>query len=166
MYPTCGKLFPYGIVGLTKASDYDQVRMVAESFAEYKKIFDDIGVQGQNSGEKTLEDKFFEYEVSVQFVRLERSTIWFSKLFRVVSTKYAPHVPMCRGFQCSRIVTMFLWCFRFCSAVNFPQMFSYLLKFSRALRCKRIVLCYCSKDGSNSKHPVEGASYSYTGWFR
>ncbi|XP_055347091.1 V-type proton ATPase subunit d-like [Paramacrobiotus metropolitanus] len=65
LYPLCGKLFPYGIAGLTRASDYDQVRMVAESFAEYKKIFDDIGVQGQGGGEKTLEDKFFEYEVKL-----------------------------------------------------------------------------------------------------
>lgn len=64
LYPTCGKLYPYGIAGLTRASDYDQVRMVAENFAEYKKIFDDIGTQGQG-GEKTLEDKFFQYEVGI-----------------------------------------------------------------------------------------------------
>ena len=57
---------------MTRASDYDQVRMVAENFAEYKKIFDDIGSQGQG-GEKTLEDKFFEYEVKRSFLALSSS---------------------------------------------------------------------------------------------
>ena len=37
-----------------------QVRQVAEFYGEYKQCFEGAG---NNAGEKTLEDKFFEYEV-------------------------------------------------------------------------------------------------------
>jgi len=37
-----------------------QVRQVAEYYGEYKQCFEGAGT---NPGEKTLEDKFFEYEV-------------------------------------------------------------------------------------------------------
>merc|ERR1712055_1044627 len=40
--------------------DYDQVRQVAEFYSEYKACFEGAGI---NPGDKTLEDKFFEYEV-------------------------------------------------------------------------------------------------------
>ena len=39
---------------------YWQVRQVAEYYGEYKQCFEGAGT---NVGEKTLEDKFFEYEV-------------------------------------------------------------------------------------------------------
>ena len=39
-----------------------QVRQVAEYYSEYKQCFEGAGT---NPGEKTLEDKFFEEEVSV-----------------------------------------------------------------------------------------------------
>ena len=40
----------------------EQVRQVAEYYAEYKHCFEGAGT---NVGEKTLEDKFFEYEVKL-----------------------------------------------------------------------------------------------------
>merc|ERR1719315_283092 len=60
LYPTCGKLAPDGLKALARADDYDQVRQVAEYYSEYKQCFEGAGT---NPGEKTLEDKFFEYEV-------------------------------------------------------------------------------------------------------
>ncbi|VDL18647.1 unnamed protein product [Hymenolepis diminuta] len=60
LYPRCGKLHPYGLSALAKADDFEQVRRVADYYLEYKNIFDDT-----NDGEKTLEDKFFEYEVQL-----------------------------------------------------------------------------------------------------
>jgi hypothetical protein len=75
LYPTCGKLAPDGLKALARADDYDQVRreqeqelspgqvrQVAEYYAEYKQCFEGAGT---NPGEKTLEDKFFEYEVKL-----------------------------------------------------------------------------------------------------
>lgn len=46
--------------GLARADDYDQVKQVCEYYADYKALFEGSGL---NPGEKTLEDKFFEYEV-------------------------------------------------------------------------------------------------------
>lgn len=62
LYPRCGKLYPDGLAALMRAEDYDQVKSVAEYYAEYKVLFDGAG---NNPGEKTLEDKFFEHEVKL-----------------------------------------------------------------------------------------------------
>jgi len=62
LFPKCGSLFPDGLVALAKAEDYDQVRAVAEFYGEYRGVFSDTG---NNPGDKTLEDRFFEYEVSL-----------------------------------------------------------------------------------------------------
>ncbi|KAH3692554.1 V-type proton ATPase subunit d-like [Dreissena polymorpha] len=62
LYPRCGKLYPDGLSLLGKADDYDQVRGVAESYGQYKALFDGAG---NNAGDKTLEDKFFEHEVKL-----------------------------------------------------------------------------------------------------
>ena len=63
LYPNCGKLYPDGLAALARADDYEQVRSVAEFYAEYKVLFEGQG-QGQHE-DKTLEDKFFEHEVSL-----------------------------------------------------------------------------------------------------
>ena len=47
---------------MRRADDYEQVRSVAEYYNDYKQCFEGAGT---NPGEKTLEDKFFEYEVSL-----------------------------------------------------------------------------------------------------
>ena len=33
LYPRCGKLYPDGLSQLAKAEEYDQVRIIAESYA-------------------------------------------------------------------------------------------------------------------------------------
>ncbi|XP_043200229.1 V-type proton ATPase subunit d [Amphibalanus amphitrite] len=60
LYPRCGKLNPDGIAALARADDYEQVKAVAEYYGEYRTLFDEAG---NNPGDKTLEDKFFEREV-------------------------------------------------------------------------------------------------------
>lgn len=60
LYPRCGKLYPDGLAALARADDYEQVRAVAEYYSEYRVLFEE---SSNNPGEKTLEDKFFEYEV-------------------------------------------------------------------------------------------------------
>jgi len=61
LFPRCGKLHPDGLAALARAEDYEQVRSVAEYYAEYQALFANAG---SNTEEKTLEDRFFEYEVS------------------------------------------------------------------------------------------------------
>ena len=74
LYPHCGKLYPEGmslltfgfikrvagLQGLARADDYEQVKQVCEYYSDYKALFE---TTGNNPGEKTLEDKFFEHEV-------------------------------------------------------------------------------------------------------
>ncbi|KAE8599155.1 hypothetical protein XENTR_v10017085 [Xenopus tropicalis] len=62
LYPTCGRLFPEGLRMLGNADDQDQVKTTAEYYAEYKALFEGVGI---GTGEKTLEDKFFEHEVKM-----------------------------------------------------------------------------------------------------
>ncbi|XP_065835356.1 V-type proton ATPase subunit d-like [Oscarella lobularis] len=62
LYPCCGKLHPYGLSRLAKAEDYESVRAAAESYGEYRPLFEGVGT---NPGDKTLEDRFFEHEVSL-----------------------------------------------------------------------------------------------------
>lgn len=62
LYPTCGRLYPEGLRLLVDAEDYDQVKNIAEYYAEYKALFEGVG---SGTGEKTLEDKFFENEVKM-----------------------------------------------------------------------------------------------------
>ena len=58
-----------GTVVVRRADDYEQVRSVAEYYSDYKMCFEGAGT---NPGEKTLEDKFFEYEVG-QYSSTRRS---------------------------------------------------------------------------------------------
>lgn len=58
---------PDGLAALARADDYEQVKAVAEYYAEYAALFDGCG---NNPGDKTLEDKFFEHEVSYFFLLL------------------------------------------------------------------------------------------------
>jgi len=60
LYPRRGKLYPDGLKELENANDYESVKRVADYYPEYKKLFDGVG---SGVGEKTLEEKFYEYEV-------------------------------------------------------------------------------------------------------
>ncbi|NWH81268.1 VA0D2 ATPase, partial [Piaya cayana] len=62
LYPVCGKLYPEGLHLLANADDYEQVKCVADYYAEYKAVFEGVG---SGTGEKTLEDAFFEHEVKL-----------------------------------------------------------------------------------------------------
>lgn len=62
LYPRCGTLYPDGLDMLSQCEDTEQVRAVADYYAEYKELFDE---SGSNPGDKTLEDKFFEFEVKL-----------------------------------------------------------------------------------------------------
>uniref|UniRef100_H2YCY8 V-type proton ATPase subunit n=1 Tax=Ciona savignyi TaxID=51511 RepID=H2YCY8_CIOSA len=62
LYPRRGKLYPDGLLELSKADEYEAVKRVSELYAEYKPLFDGTG---NNPGDKTLEDKFFEHEVTL-----------------------------------------------------------------------------------------------------
>jgi V-type H+-transporting ATPase subunit d len=62
LFPTCGQLNPDGLAGLNRADDYDQVRAVCDYYADYRPLFEGAGT---NPGDKTLEDKFFEFEVKL-----------------------------------------------------------------------------------------------------
>lgn len=61
LYPRCGNLNPDGLAALARADDYDQVRAVAAFYFNYKQIFEG----GSGNEEKSLEDRFFEYEVKL-----------------------------------------------------------------------------------------------------
>ncbi|KAI9355994.1 V0 complex, c/d subunit of ATPase [Zopfochytrium polystomum] len=58
LFPITGRLFPDGVARLARADDVDQVRLAVEAYPEYKEFFD-----LPSTGEKSLEDRFFEYEV-------------------------------------------------------------------------------------------------------
>jgi V-type H+-transporting ATPase subunit d len=65
LYPTCGKLHPEGLTMLSNCDDFEQVRQVADMYAQYRPLFDGVG---QGTGDSTLEDKFFEYEVKINLL--------------------------------------------------------------------------------------------------
>jgi len=59
LFPVIGRLYPDGNTKLGRADDEDQVKAAIEIFQEYRTFFD----LSMSTGQKTLEDKFFEYEV-------------------------------------------------------------------------------------------------------
>jgi V-type H+-transporting ATPase subunit d len=95
LYPTIGKLYPDGASKLGRADDIDQVRMIVETYPEYKSFFDlPIGT------ERSLEDSFFDHEVFINkrcfneqfqfgvfysFLKLKeqeiRNIVWIGKVF-------------------------------------------------------------------------------------
>ncbi|XP_003738766.1 V-type proton ATPase subunit d-like [Galendromus occidentalis] len=59
LLPRCGKLNPDGLAALARAEDLFQVKSIAECYVEYSELFEN------ESGDKTFEDKLFEYEVDL-----------------------------------------------------------------------------------------------------
>ncbi|XP_059810647.1 V-type proton ATPase subunit d 2-like isoform X2 [Hypanus sabinus] len=68
LYPRCGRLHPDGLTLLSNAEDFEHVRAVAAYYVEYKYLFENAG---KDSDEKTLEDKFFEYEVKLNVLAFD-----------------------------------------------------------------------------------------------
>jgi len=68
LYPTFGYLYPEGLAKLAKADDHDQVRAAIEPYPQYRSLFQQSG----STGEKSLEDAFFEFEVELNKLSFER----------------------------------------------------------------------------------------------
>ncbi|KAF9978306.1 H(+)-transporting V0 sector ATPase subunit d [Actinomortierella ambigua] len=60
LFPNIGRLYPEGSIKLARVDDIDQVKAVCDVFLEYRQFFE--GTMGVGAS-KTLEDRFFEYEV-------------------------------------------------------------------------------------------------------
>ncbi|KAG0302769.1 H(+)-transporting V0 sector ATPase subunit d [Dissophora globulifera] len=60
LFPSIGRLYPEGNLKLAKSDDIDQVKATCDVFLEYRQFFDGSSSTGAS---KTLEDRFFEYEV-------------------------------------------------------------------------------------------------------
>jgi len=68
LYPNIGQLYPEGILRLAKAEDNEQVRVAMDMYATYRNLFSQTtGIQT----EKSLEDAFFEYEVTLNQLAFE-----------------------------------------------------------------------------------------------
>lgn len=65
LYPKCGLLNPYGLVALSRADEYEQVRHVADFIGDYRVLFDGSGDLNNMHEDKSLEDKFFQHEVQL-----------------------------------------------------------------------------------------------------
>lgn len=69
LYPTCGKLHPEGLRLLAQAEDFEQMKRVADHYCAYKPLFEAVG---DGRGDKSLEDVFYEHEVSVNVLAFNR----------------------------------------------------------------------------------------------
>ncbi|XP_049277018.1 V-type proton ATPase subunit d-like [Anopheles funestus] len=61
LYPSCGHLFPDGLLALGRASDYEQVRSVALRYPEYGALFE----ESNHPDGRSLEEKFFVHEAKL-----------------------------------------------------------------------------------------------------
>lgn len=81
LYPSVGKLYPEGVLMLSRADDIEGVRIAVEMVADYKSFFDQAGLSG-NSGvgnmaggsddSKSLEDLFYQKEMEISKLAFTR----------------------------------------------------------------------------------------------
>uniref|UniRef100_A0A182N9S4 V-type proton ATPase subunit n=1 Tax=Anopheles dirus TaxID=7168 RepID=A0A182N9S4_9DIPT len=79
LYPSCGRLYPDGLVALGRAAEYEQVRAVATHYPEYGALFDD----SNNTDGRSLEEKFHIYEAKLHvrsFMRQFHFGVFYSYL--------------------------------------------------------------------------------------
>ena len=71
LFPSMGRLFPEGTSALARADDVDQVKAVLDGVVEYRPFLEGSpasgggGGGGGDGGVASLEDHFFQYEVSL-----------------------------------------------------------------------------------------------------
>ena len=66
LYPTIGVLYPEGLTKLKDCNDHEEVQAVVRLYDEYAPLF------AESSGDKTLEDRFFEHEVKINCAAFEQ----------------------------------------------------------------------------------------------
>jgi hypothetical protein len=86
-------MYPDGLAALARADDYEQVKAVAEYYAEYAALFDG---SGSGPGDKTLEDKFFEHEVGFQLKKIQNYLTIFSHPGQTKRLCIHPTIPFWR----------------------------------------------------------------------
>ncbi|KAK7741917.1 H(+)-transporting V0 sector ATPase subunit d [Diatrype stigma] len=76
LYPAFGKLYPEGTLMLSRADDFEGVRLAVDGVSDYKTFFDAAGLGGGPAGpgnmagggggnEKSLEDMFYQKEMEI-----------------------------------------------------------------------------------------------------
>lgn len=76
MYPTFGRLYPEGTLMLSRADDFDGVRLAVDGISDYKAFFDAAGLGGGPAGpgnmgggsgadSRSLEDMFYQKEMEI-----------------------------------------------------------------------------------------------------
>jgi len=70
LFPDFGHLYPAGTARLAKAADVDQVREGVSFVSQYRRLFADFSGSA-GAGDKSLEDRFFEYEVQLNKLAFE-----------------------------------------------------------------------------------------------
>jgi len=69
LYPKFGTLFPEGTLQLSEAEDIDTVKIIVNEYDVFKKIFHE---HGENVGDKSFEDVFFQHEIQLHKDSFER----------------------------------------------------------------------------------------------
>jgi V-type H+-transporting ATPase subunit d len=82
LYPSFGRLFPEGTLMLSRADDFEGVRIAVEGVSEYKTLFDQAGLSqaggpgntagGASDDSKSLEDLFYQKEMEISKLAFTR----------------------------------------------------------------------------------------------
>lgn len=115
LYPNFGKLYPEGVLMLSRAEDPEGVRIAVDGVSEYRNFFDQTGMGGQGSSSgvgnmsggvadegKSLEDMFYQKE-------MELSKLAFTRQF-TYSVIYA-WVKLREQVRCCNSCHLFLICY-------------------------------------------------------
>jgi V-type H+-transporting ATPase subunit d len=77
LYPEFGKLYPEGMLMLSRADDMEGVALAVSGVADYKRFFDEVGLNqsssmgvgnmagGVGTEQKSLEDMFYQKEMEL-----------------------------------------------------------------------------------------------------
>jgi len=110
LYPNFGKLYPEGVLMLSRADDAEGVRIAVDGVSDYRSFFDQTGM-GSNSGVgnmsggagdegKSLEDLFYEKEMELSKLAFTRQ---FTYSIVYAWVKLREQVSHCESRGCSHI---------------------------------------------------------------